>query len=74
MSTSFSPGQRVVILSGDRTLYGTVTRVSQADNVWVDFKFSSPLMAEVRFVRSQDGEFRRYGHSTQQSYPTLQKV
>jgi hypothetical protein len=54
------------IQSGNEVLSGTVTRTSKT-SIWVKF----PGISEQRFVRSQDGAFRRYGRSTDQSSPVL---
>lgn len=54
------------IQSGEGVLSGTVTRTSKT-SIWVKF----PGLEEMRFVRSQDGAFRRYGRSTEQNYPVL---
>lgn len=51
---------------GSQVLSGTVTRTSKT-SIWVKF----PGLDEMRFVRSQDGKFRRYGRSTEQASPHL---
>lgn len=52
-------GQHVVMESGTTVITGTVTRWSEV-SIWVTFEDGK----EYRFTRSQDGQFRRVGRTT----------
>jgi hypothetical protein len=64
-TADFIPGNQATLPSGNALLTGTITRTSDV-SVWVAFDGH-----ESRFVRSQDGQFRRAGRSTDQHAPVL---
>jgi uncharacterized protein (DUF1778 family) len=67
-TTDFRTGHAVTFPSGTEILTGTVTRVSPT-SVWAVLNGR-----EYRFVRSQDGQFRRYGNSDNQFAAVLSPV